>query len=105
MNPKLLLLLTGGTLFAQSTVDRPMIGWVWSEAAQLLRPVFGIPGSSVLGPPVRAPYSSIKIASHGNWAVAVAADRRPALIDLRGGDFLAQFTAPVDVDETAISPE
>jgi len=69
--------LAGGLVFAQqSRVEGPVSGYVFDSSAPGLRPILGVPGSSLLGAPVNFgfPISSAWAAPRQDAAFAVARD-------------------------------
>ncbi len=61
----------------------PVLGYVLDSSMQAIRPINGIPGSSLLGPPLLLPFSvaSAAFSPRGDFAVVVSAsDDRTALV-------------------------
>ena len=71
-----------------TAVAGPVLGYLWDQAAFGLRPIFGIPGSSVLGPPLNtgAGLAWAEVSPRQNYALGVSSDlQRLILVDLRSG--------------------
>lgn len=69
-----------------SAVAGPVLGYLWDQAASGLRPIFGIPGSSVLGAPLNtgARLAWAEVSPRQNYALGVSSDlQRLILLDLR----------------------
>ena len=84
----LLLLPLLGALPAQDLpVEGPILGYAWDAAASRLRPILGIPGSSLLGPPVATDdLALIEISPRQDYALGVTAGSGAVvLLGLAGG--------------------
>jgi len=102
-----LTITTASALFGQSVVQGPTVGWIYDAAAASLRPVTGIPGSSIMGRNLDLGYdlANAAIAPNGAFAIASAAlDGRMLRVDLRSGNAAAIAEVPPSADEVIFSP-
>ena len=88
-------------------VQGPVLGYAWDVASSRLRPILGIPGSSLLGTPLDLG-TSLKLAEvspRQNYALAISADSGARVVHLTGG-FSIQPIPGVDpeADRIALSP-
>jgi hypothetical protein len=86
-------LLAGHVAAQPLDVRAPITGFVYHTGSRSLRPIFGVPGSTVLGSPVLSSVESASIAPDGRWAL-VTTDGRVRLI--RGLSDLAPVDSPTD---------
>jgi hypothetical protein len=69
-------------------VSGPLLGYLWNPDARLLRPILGVPGSSLLGSPMDlgATVSLAEVSPSQDYALAVEAESGAVLlVDLSGG--------------------
>lgn len=95
---RLFLSFTAGLgLFAQDSIQGPLVGWAYEASSSSLRAIQGIPGSSTLGGRAGAGLRRAISAPGGAFALAVLSESGQAqLIDLRNGE-----ARPLDVPEGA----
>src|SRR5207237_4717301 len=74
-----IVVVSGNTVLA-GQLRGPVMGYTFDSATHTIRPVNGIPGSSVLGETVALPFpvAEVVFSQHGDFALAVSAsaDRR-----------------------------
>jgi hypothetical protein len=93
MTTRVLKILTFASLAAlleaqtQGTINGPVAGYVFDKASQSLRPVLGLPGSSLLGSPVSFGFhvSAAFVAPRLDTALAVASDGTFHLFRIQNG--------------------
>jgi hypothetical protein len=80
---------------AQSNLGAPSLGYVYDSSANGFRPVAGIPGSSALGPAIRAgfPVSMAAVAPEGAFALAISSIDGVRVVQFRNNKV---HSVPVD---------
>lgn len=92
------------SLFAQDSIQGPLVGWTYEQSTATLRAIQGIPGSSLLGARAGAELSRAVAAPGGAFAVATVGESREArLLDLRKGD-ARKLDVPAGADGIFVSP-
>ncbi|MBI3680378.1 MAG: hypothetical protein HY235_08270 [Acidobacteria bacterium] len=100
-----LILLASAALYGQSSVQGPVLGWVWDASREAVRPVQGIPGSSLLGPSVDVGMAVAASAIARNSAILVDRDQRRAFaVDLAATAVLKQLDVPPGAGRIMMSP-
>ena len=102
---RLLLSFTASLgLFAQDSIQGPLVGWTYEAATSSLRAIQGIPGSSTLGGRAGSGLRRAVSAPGGAFALAVSNESGQAqIIDLRNGEPRA-LDVPEGADAVFLSP-
>jgi len=92
------------SLFAQDSIQGPLVGWTYEQSTASLRAIQGIPGSSLLGGRAGAELRRAVAAPGGVFAVATVGEPREArVLDLRKGD-ARKLDVPDGADGIFLSP-
>ncbi len=112
MRCALAVLLLAGLVPAvpqDAPVTGPVLGYAWDAASLRLRPILGLPGSSILGAPldIGAAVSDAEVSPNQEYALAVEADSRGVLLVAWTGGRASVRPLPGGLqpaDRIAISP-
>lgn len=65
----------------------PLMGWLFDSSARQLRPVWGVPGASLLGGPLEGPaLAGAGVSPRGDYALVTDAEGSAAILRLPGGE-------------------
>jgi DNA-binding beta-propeller fold protein YncE len=105
------LLASSGGQYAPGELRGPIIGYVLDASTQAVRPVNGIPGSSVLGEALTLPFpvAAAGFSPRGNFALVISAadDRQANVLSSIGGENIIYRIegAITSADEVAINAD
>jgi hypothetical protein len=97
-----LAVLTGGAYAQQGHVTGPQMGYVFDGPARAVRPVLGVPGSSVMGGALQFGYdlAAVSISPSADWGVATAADGALHFVRFSGGS-----AAEISFSGSSVKPD
>ncbi len=100
-------LLCAAAANAESGVQGPRVGWIWDANSQTLRAILGIPGSSVVSPPLETglAVSSVAIAANGDSALLVDNEQGVFALALRDGGVPRRLAVPAGATRVAVSAQ
>ena len=74
---------------SQNSINGPVAGYLFDQAAQTLRPILGVPGAALLGDPIRLglKLAAAYVSPGTDSAIAIALDNSPHFFTISGGVF------------------